>query len=351
MQADIRIEQAQHSKIGDVDFDDIIFGKQFTDHMYICDYKDGKWGNARIQPYGDLSLSPSLSALHYGQSIFEGMKAYKSPQGEPLFFRPEENWSRLNKSAERMCMPSLPKDIFMRGLKKLISMDQDWIPSKEGSSLYIRPFMFATDDFLGVKYSDTYTFIIYCCPVNAYYNGTLKVKVEEEYSRAAPGGVGYTKCAGNYAAAMLPTKKAREEGYDQILWTDAVEHKYVEETGTTNFFALIGNKVVTAEVSELLLSGITRKSIIDLLKKDGIEVEERKISVQELLDAHNNGELKECFATGTAATIVGIQSLGFRGTQYELTTGENTLTEKIKKQITDIKTGKAEDPFNWVETL
>jgi len=351
MQADIRVEKAQQTKIGKVDFDNIVFGKEFTDHMYICDYKDGAWGNARIQPYGDLNLSPSLSALHYGQSIFEGMKAYKSPSGEPLFFRPEENWARLNISAERMCMPSIPKNLFMGGLKKLISMEKDWIPTKHGSSLYIRPFMFATDDFLGVKHSDNYTFIIYCCPVNAYYSGALKVKVEEEYSRAAPGGVGFTKCAGNYAAAMLPTKKAKEEGYDQILWTDAVEHKYVEETGTTNFFAVLEAKVLTAEVNELLLSGITRKSVIDLLKNDGIAVEERKISIQELLEAHAEGKLKECFATGTAATIVSIKSLGGRGKQYDLNSGEGTLAEKVKKQITDIKTGKGEDVFNWVETI
>lgn len=351
MQADIRVEKATSTKINSVDFNNIVFGRQFTDHMFVCDYKDGAWGNARVQPYGDLSLSPSLSALHYGQSIFEGMKAYKSPEGEALFFRPEENWSRLNVSAERMCMPQIPKELFIGGLKKLIALDKDWIPSIDGSSLYIRPFMFATDDFLGVKDSDTYTFIIYCCPVNAYYSGALKVKVEEEYSRAAPGGVGFTKCAGNYAAAMLPTKKAKAEGYDQILWTDAMEHKYLEETGTTNFFAIIDDKVVTAEVNELLLSGITRKSVIALLKHNGMEVEERKISIDELVQAHSNGSLKECFATGTAATIVGIQSFGYRGKQYEVPTGEDTITEKVKKQITDIKTGKAEDIFNWVETL
>lgn len=351
MQADIRVEKAQGTKIDQVDFDNIIFGRQFTDHMFVCDYKDGAWGNARVQPYGDLTLSPSLSALHYGQSIFEGMKAYKSPEGEALFFRPEENWSRLNVSAERMCMPAIPKELFMGGLKKLIALDKDWIPSKQGSSLYIRPFMFATDDFLGVKESDTYTFIIYCCPVNAYYSGALKVKVEEEYSRAAPGGVGFTKCAGNYAAAMLPTKKAKAEGYDQILWTDAMEHKYLEETGTTNFFAVINNKIITANVNELLLSGITRKSIIALAKHNGIEVEERKISIDELIEAHANGQLSECFATGTAATIVGIKSFGYKGQQYEIPVGEHSLTEKLKKQITDIKMGKAEDVFGWVESL
>jgi branched-chain amino acid aminotransferase len=347
-EAEIKINRVKQSRISEVDFENIVFGKEFTDHMFICDYENGSWNDARIVPYADLSLSPSLSAIHYGQSIFEGMKAYKSESGDPLLFRPEDNWARLNRSAERMCMPELPKDIFMNGLRSLINIERDWIPTKDGSSLYIRPFMFGTDDFLGVKPSDNYSFIIYCCPVESYYNQSLNVKVEDQFSRAAPGGVGFTKCAGNYGAAMYPTKLAKDMGYDQILWTDATTHEYLEETGTTNFFAFINDKVITPKLNELLLAGITRDSVVQLLKGRGIEVEERPISVKELIDAHKMGALKECFASGTAANIVSISGIGYRGDDYSIEVYEDSLANSIKKEITDIKTGKIEDSRGWV---
>lgn len=350
-EAEIKINRVKLSRISEVDFDNIVFGREFTDHMFIVDYSEGSWKDARIEPYGDLSLSPSLSAIHYGQSIFEGMKAYKSDQGEALLFRPSDNLNRLNKSAERMCMPELPMDIFLNGLKTLVNLDKDWIPSKEGASLYIRPFMFATDDFLGVKPSDNYSFIIYCCPVESYYDSAIKVKVEDKFSRAAPGGVGFTKCAGNYGAAMYPTMMAKQLGYDQILWTDASKHESVEETGTTNFFAYVNDKILTPRLNESLLAGITRDSIIQLLRARGIEVEERQVSVKEIIDAHERGALKECFASGTAANIVSISGIGYKGDDYMIETSNESLANSIKSEITDIKTGKIEDKFGWVVNI
>ncbi len=346
---EIRITRNPSSRIGEVDFNNIVFGKEFSDHMFICDYDGKQWTEPRIVPYGNLSLSPALSAIHYGQSIFEGMKAFKGPGGEPLLFRPEDNWARLNHSAERMCMPTIPKDIFMKGLETLVSMERDWIPSKTGSALYIRPFMFATDDFLGVRPSEKYSFMIYCCPVNAYYTTPLNVKVEDKYSRAAPGGTGSTKCAGNYGASMLPTKLAKDEGYDQVLWTDASTHSFIEETGTTNCFVVIGDTVLTPALGDTLLSGITRDSVIKVLIHLGIAVEERPVSVDELLTAAQNGTLREMFVTGTAATIVNVISLGYKGQNYKLPElSENNISNTVLRTIEDIRTRKTADPFGWV---
>ncbi len=237
--------------------------------MFTLEYKNGQWQNASITPYGDISLSPALSAIHYGQSIFEGMKAYKGPDNKPLLFRPLDNWKRLNTSARRMSMPEIPQDLFMQGINALVEVDQDWIPSKEGSALYIRPFMFATDDFIGVRPSDNFLFMIFSCPVNAYYSEPLRVIAEDRYVRAVKGGVGAAKCAGNYGLSMLPSKEAHDKGYNQIIWLDGLERKYIEETGTTNIFVAIGDKVLTPNLDGTILAGITRDSVITLLKKLG----------------------------------------------------------------------------------
>jgi branched-chain amino acid aminotransferase len=347
----ININPTKNSKLSDFDPNNISFGKVFTDHMFICDYYDNAWHDFRIIPFGKIPMSPTLSALHYGQSIFEGMKAYKNQKGDITFFRPDENIKRLNRSAERMSMPSLPEDVFMSALNELVQLDKEWIPSANGSSLYIRPFMFATDDFLGVNSSDTYSFMIYACPVSSYYAGHIKVRIEEKYTRAAPGGVGSAKCAGNYAASLYPRNLAQKEGYDQVLWTDGITHSYIEETGTSNIFVVTKSGVFTPQLTDTLLPGITRKSVIQLIKDRNISIEERNIKVQEILDWYNQGELVEMFVTGTAATITNIDTFGYLGQKHPLTIEDNMLGNQLKSELEKIKTMQIEDRHNWIVKL
>jgi branched-chain amino acid aminotransferase len=264
-------------------------------------------------------------------------------------FRPEENAKRLNRSAKRMAMPEIPEDLFLAGLSKLLDIDRNWVPRTEGGSLYIRPFMFATDDFIGVKPSNNYIFAIFCCPVGPYYNKPLRVKVEEEYSRAAPGGVGFTKSAGNYAASMYPTALAQAEGYDQVLWTDSATHKLVEETGTTNFFAVFGNTIVTPELTDTLLAGTTRESVILSLRSMGYNVEERKLTVQELKDSLAAGTLSELFITGTAATLINIDGFGHNGEYFSvITQGNQNISTQVKTYLDDIKLERTADTQGWI---
>lgn len=340
------------SRLAKMDFDNIQFGRVFSDHQLIIDFFEGRWQNAKITPYGEVPMSMAISALHYGQSIFEGMKAQISPDGTPLLFRPYDNAKRLNKSAERLCMQPLPEEFFVEGLKSLIRVDKNWIPKQEGSGLYIRPFMFATDAFIGVKPSDSYRFSIFTCPVNAYYSQPLKVKVETSYVRAVDGGVGFAKCAGNYASQMLATKKAQAEGYTQVLWTDAIEHKYLEETGTTNIFIRIGDKVITPEIDGTILEGITRDSAIQLLKSWGVGVEQRRVSIDEIIDGIASGDVKEIFATGTAATLIPIVTIGYKEKDYELSGNENwEYTNKLSNTLKGIKRGIIDDEFGWIEKV
>ncbi len=350
---EITIEKSENSRIENFDPQNIGFGKIFTDHMFLANWDGTQWTNPRIEPYGPLNLSPATSAIHYGQSIFEGMKAFKSKTtGKTLLFRPMENCKRLNKSAERMVMPSVPEDLFMAALTALLHLDEAWIPNTEGGALYIRPFMFATDDFIGVKPSENFIFAIFCCPVGPYYNKALKVKVEDEFSRAAPGGVGFTKCAGNYGAAMYPTQKAQQEGFDQVLWTDPISHEWVEETGTTNLFAVINNTVITPKLTNTLLAGITRDSVIQGLRHLGYTVEERGLSVQELKDAVNEGTLKEMFITGTAATLISIQGFGHKNEYFEvLEVGDTTTSTSIKNFLDSLRYGLINDPFEWTLSI
>lgn len=349
----ININLTNNSNINQIDFDNIQFGRINTDHMFICEFKGGQWQEGEIKPFGKIPLSPATSALHYGQSIFEGMRCQKSDSGaEIILFRPEENLKRLNLSAQRMCMPEIPEEIFTKGLHQLLRIDHEWIPKKEGSGLYIRPFYFASDDFLGVKDSEDYIFIIYCCPVNAYYSKPLNVLVEQEYSRATKkGGVGFAKCAGNYASSMYPAKQAKLKGYDQVLWTDSEKHEYIEETGTTNVFVHIGNTVLTPSLSDSILPGITRKSIIQFLKSRNIEVVEREVSITEIVAASKDGTLKEMWAAGTAATVINISGFGYNGMDYAVPMPEDGLRSIILTKLIGTKRGRIADEFNWLTKI
>jgi len=350
---DISINKVKKSRIDSIDFDDLKFGVEFSDHMFLAEYIDGKWQNAKVMPFQDLSFSPASCIFHYGQAVFEGMKAYRTAKGEVLLFRPDKNQQRLNQSAQRMCMEEVPESLFMDGLRKLIQTDKDWVPEGEGKSLYIRPFIIADQNFLGVKASNNYKFIIITSPVANYYNGAIKVKVETEYVRAASGGVGAAKTAGNYAASLYPAKKAKEEGFDQLIWTDAKEHKYIEESGTMNLMLRIGDKLVTPTTDcGSILEGITRDSIIQLAKKWGYEIEERKVSVEEIIVALKAGKLREAFGMGTAATITPISSIYHDGKSYELSDFRDwEFANKTKAELEGIKSGLIEDTFGWTEII
>lgn len=349
MAISIKISKSPQSRIHLCDFENIEFGKIFSDHMFRVDYTDGKWQNPEILPYGPISIAPSLSAIHYGQSIFEGMKAFKNEAGDALLFRPLDNAKRLNISAIRMGMPEIPEELYMAGLTELIQLDKDWIPTKEGSALYIRPFMFATDDFVGVRPSMNYSFIIFCCPVNSYYPKPIKVKIEENYVRASNGMAGFAKAAGNYGISMLPSFEAKKDGYDQLIWTDGINHEYVEESGTTNlFFVVDDNRVLTPKLDGNILNGITRDTCITLLKEKGYIVEERKIAIKEIIDWSKAGRLSDCFGTGTAAIIAKIAAIGYQGTDYVLPDAEQReVSNYLYKTIYAIQSGRIKENHQW----
>lgn len=345
----IPTQKTASSRIAELDYNNIEFGKIFADHMLVADYKDGSWQTPQILPYGNMSLSPATSALHYGQSIFEGMKAYRGENDGILLFRPFENLRRLNKSGERMCIPELPEDIFMQGLEQLIRLDAAWVPPTEGSALYLRPFIFATDDFIGVRPSSTYRFTIFSCPVGSYYNAPLKVAIETKYVRSAEGGAGYAKAAGNYGAALYPARQMQERGYHQLIWTDAREHKYIEESGTMNVMFVIDGVLVTPATSTTILEGITRNSVLQIAQDLGYKIEERRVSVDEIAAAHRAGKLQEGFGTGTAATIAQIATIHLNGEDMDLPAIEDRkVSNGIAAALDAIKTGKAPDKHNWV---
>ncbi len=346
---DVQVTKTGKSKIGEVDFNNLPFGKYFTDHMLEVDYADGEWKTVSIRPYQNLSLSPALAAIHYGQAIFEGVKAYKDREGNPFIFRPLDNFKRFNLSAERMRMPVVPEEIFMEGMRQLVSLDKDWIPMKNDYSLYIRPFMFATDEVIGVKPADTYKFMILLSPTGPYYSAPMRIYVEEHYTRAAPGGIGFVKAAGNYGSSMLATALAKEKGYDQVLWTDPFEHKYVQEIGTMNVFFVIGDKVITPDLAAgMILEGVTRDSAIEVLKEMGYTVEERPITIDEIINAHKAGELKELFGTGTAATVSMIEELRYKDYTMKFDTATWKAVPAVKKMLTDIREGRKEDTRGWM---
>ncbi|MCB0479508.1 MAG: branched-chain amino acid aminotransferase [Crocinitomicaceae bacterium] len=345
----IDIQKVGNSRVNEIDFENLPFGREFSDHMFVMDYADGKWGTPKIIPFGNIQIHPATSALHYGQSIFEGMKAYRNKENEAFLFRPDMNIKRMNISCQRMCMPEIPEEIFMEALKTLVSIDKQWIPDTEGGSLYIRPFMFATDEYVGIKPSDNYRFMIFTCPVGGYYSTPVKVKLERHYTRAARGGVGQAKTAGNYAASLYPAKLAQQQGYHQLLWTDGLSHEYIEESGTMNVCFMINGKLITpSEDSDTILKGITKRSVIEIAKSWGVEVEERPVKVAEVIDAIENGSLTEMFGAGTAATIAHIEILGVEGRDYVLPAIEGReFSNKVNDYLTNLKKGKIEDPFNW----
>lgn len=345
----IKVQKTSQSRISELDFNNLAFGKVFSDHMFIVDFKNNQWGDARIVPYGPVMMSPSTSALHYGQAIFEGMKAYKNDKGEIAMFRPLDNHKRINISAERMCMPAIPQEYFLEGLKQLIKMDEAWIPTAAGSSLYIRPFIIGTDEFIGVKPSDTYRFYIFTSPSGVYYNKPVKVLVETNFIRAVEGGVGYVKASGNYGRSLFPTKLAQQRGYDQIIWTDARNHRYLEESGTMNLMFVIDDVLITAPLGDTILAGITRDSVLTLARDWKMKVQERKISIDEVIDAHRKGTLDEAFGTGTAATIAPISQIGFEGKDYVLPdTKERIFSNRVAQELENIRKGRAVDIHNWM---
>ena len=347
MNSNIEIKHTETSKIESVDFNNLPFGSVFSDHMLTCTFKDGAWQTPIIESYAPISLDPSAKIFHYGQSIFEGMKAYKDAEGNTLLFRPLENCKRLNKSAERLVIPQIPEEIFMSGLKQLLKVDEAWIPTNEGSSLYIRPFMFASGNGFHASPANEYKFIICTAPSGAYFAGKVKVLIEEKYARAANGGVGFAKAGGNYAAQFYPTQLAIDKGYDQVIWTDDNTHEYIEEAGAMNIFVRINDTLITSPTNDRILDGITRKSIIKIAEDLKINVEVRKISVSEVVAAAQSGSLKEMFGTGTAAVISPISGFGYKEKEYDLPDLDNSFASLLKKTITDIQTNKTEDPYGW----
>jgi branched-chain amino acid aminotransferase len=346
---DINISRVETSKLKDLNLENIPFGKYFTDHMLEADYENGEWKNVEIKPYQPLLLEPSVAALHYGQAIFEGIKAYKDADGHVAIFRPQDNFHRFNISAERMQMPVVPEEIFMEGMRMLIDLDKNWVPSMKDHSLYIRPFMFSSDPVIGVKPSESYKFMIILSPTGPYYSAPMKIYVEEKYTRAAPGGVGFAKNAGNYGASMHATALARKAGYDQVLWTDAFEHRYLQEVGTMNVFFIIGNTAITPSLEEgTILAGVTRDSAMTILRDMGFEVVEKKITIDDLMDAHRAGLLYEVFGTGTAATISLIKELRYKDYVMHFDTDKWTTAPELKKRLTDIREGRAADTHGWM---
>jgi len=345
----INVRKVNKSRVSEVDLKNIGFGKYFSDHMFIADYENGKWTDMSIVPYDKIPFSPSSSMMHYGQAIFEGMKAYKNDKGEAFLFRSLDNFKRINVSAERMAMPPIPKEVFMDGLIELLKVDRDWIPSIDGSALYIRPLYIATDEYIGVKPSDNYKLIIITAPVSSYYSEPVKVLVETKYIRAVEGGVGFVKASGNYGRSLFPAKLAQQKGYQQIIWTDAKNHRYMEESGTMNVMFIINNVLITPPLGDTILAGITRDSVLTIAMEWGMKVEERKISVDELIEAHQKKTLQEAFGTGTAATIAHISLFGFEDKQYQLPPiTEDLFSEKVSKELDGIKKGKIKDKHNWI---
>ncbi|MBP7272202.1 MAG: branched-chain amino acid aminotransferase [Saprospiraceae bacterium] len=344
----IAVTLSSASRLPSVDFNNIPFGRVFSDHMFVCDYIEGEWVQPRIIPFGNFEIHPANLALHYGQAIFEGMKVFKNKNDKATLFRPDANITRFNLSAKRMCMPTVPEDLFMDALHTLCSIEESWIPDTPGSSLYIRPYMFANGEFIGVAPSDVYRFIIFCCPVGPYYTKPVSLLVEEHYARAARGGVGEAKCAGNYAASLLPAKLAKEKGYDQVMWLDSTEFRYVQEVGTMNLFFVIDGKVVTPETEGTILKGITRDSFIKLLRHRGYEVQEAHLDIEYVAEAYRQGKLQEVFGAGTAALVAKVNKVTYRNLTMEFNVDSFKVADFLKSEIEAIRKGTVEDTFGWM---
>ena len=343
----IKVSKAKKSKINDVDFENFSFGSVFTDHMFECDYVNGKWENPVIKPYEKISIEPSASVFHYGQAIFEGMKAFKDNNNNVFLFRPNENFERINKSAIRMSIPQIDRNLFFSAIEQLVNLDKDWIKKGEGKSLYIRPFIVATDYAIQAVASHNYKFMIICAPATLYYTKKLRVLIADKYSRAASGGFGYAKAAGNYAGQFYPTNLAKKSGFDQVIWTDSNEHKYIEEAGTMNIFFRIDNELYTAPTTDTILDGVTRKSIIEIAKNNGIAVNIKKISVHELISASNEKKLKEIFGTGTAAIVSQVSGFKYKDEYFEVKEQNDSYAEFLKTKLLNIQTNQSKDPLGW----
>ena len=335
------------SRFSSINFDNLKFGKIFSDHMFVSQYIDGIWRDSKILPYGPIDMMPGTQVLHYGQSVFEGMKAFKNQNDDLLVFRQEENFRRLNQSAKRLSIPEIPKEIFFEGLNQLLSIDSDWCIKKEGYSLYIRPFIFASGEGIKASSSDRFTFLIITSPSGQYYNDPLNLIIEEKYTRSARGGVGFTKAAGNYAASFYPTKLANKKGYNQVIWTDAIDHKYIEEAGTMNIWFRIKDTLITPEISDSILSGITRDSILTLSKENNYNIEERKISVDEIIESYRNGDLIEVFGTGTAVAVSPIESITVKDSLLKIPKLKDSFALNLKSQLQSIQNGSLKDKYGW----
>ncbi len=345
---DIPVTKTKHSAIGEVDWKQLAFGKYVSDHMFICSYKHGAWQQPQIVPFQNISLPPTALALHYGQAVFEGMKAFCMQDGSVNIFRLQRHHERLNTSLHRLCMPSIPLDLFAGALHQLVEVDKAWVPQGEDVALYIRPLVFASEGRFGVKVADEYLFVVMTAPVPILYQKPIKVKVERHYIRAANGGTGYAKCAGNYGSAFYATQKAKEEGFDNVLWLDASEHEYIEESGTMNLMFVLDGKLVTPPLSDTILDGVTRDALLQLAHDLEIPVEERPISVTELLEGFRSGRLTEAFGAGTAAVIAPISTIGIDEKLYELSPyDENNTMFRLKKELESIRSGRADDRYGW----
>jgi len=348
MSYSFKITKTDQSSLSKVDFNNIPFGKTFSDHMFVADYIHGEWTNFEIRPVAPIPTHPGNMAWHYGQSIFEGMKATKDAEGHALLFRPEMHAKRINASARRMCMPEIPVDLFLQAIHTLVDMEKAWIPPQTGSALYIRPFMYATDETIGVKASDTYKFIIFVMPVGPYYSQPVKLLAQDTYVRAVVGGVGEAKASGNYAASLLPATMARKEGYDQVMWLDGVHKKYIQEVGTMNIFFVIGDEVITPNLDGAILAGITRDCIITLLKDKGYKVTERPITIDEVLKANEDGMLVEIFGTGTAAVIAPVEKLKYKDTVITLDMDKRNISKLAYDTINGLRNRSIEDKYGWI---
>jgi branched-chain amino acid aminotransferase len=345
---DISIRTTTHSKIGEVDFNNLEFGKHISDHMLVCDYANGEWHAPHIVPFGNLVTNPSTLALHYGQTVFEGMKAFRMQDGHINIFRMEKHYDRFVRSLERMCMAVVPKEIFVEGIARLVELDESWIPSQPGTALYLRPFVFASEAKFGVKIAEEYRFVIFTGPVPALYANPIKVKVETNYIRAGRGGTGFAKCGGNYGGAFYPTQQARKEGYDQVLWTDSKENKYIEESGMMNVMFVINDTLVTPPLSDSILDGITRDSLLTIARDLAYKTEERQVSIQELENAFKKGTVTEAFGAGTAAVVAPIGTIHINGVDFQLPEYSKTsISARLKIKMERLRTGKEEDKFGW----
>lgn len=345
--ADITVIQSPESRIDQVDFDNLVFGTVFTDHMFECDFRDGRWQEPTIKPYGPMTISPAAKVFHYGQAVFEGMKAFKDDEGGIFLFRPEENFNRINKSSKRLAIPEFPREYFFGALEELLRLDAAWVKPGQGNSLYIRPFVIASENGVSASAANEYKFMIILSPAQAYYSGDVSVVIAENFSRAADGGVGYAKAAGNYGAQFYPTRLAQEKGFQQVIWTDANTHQYLEEAGTMNVFFRVGDKLLTAPTNDRILDGVTRKSLIDLAKDAGIDVEVRRVKVEEIVAAANSGELKEIFGAGTAAVVSPVKAFSYQGVTHDIPAVQDSYASRFKKALNDIQYNRAADPYSW----